>query len=382
MMLVQNNMYSNKLSLIIRTSFFVCVFFFFGTKETKAQFWKDDSISKKEGVFILPLLYYTPDTRFAAGAMGVYYFRTGDSTSELGRNTRLSYVKLLADYTQNEQLDIWSSWNIFSNQERYLFKGELRYRNFPDRYYGIGNNTPDDNMERYSYDFVSAKILALRQVYNKMFVGLDYLITYQYNFKYFDDKELKQGTVPGYKGGRSSALGFVYTYDKRDNVVSAWEGFLFEVSSYYNNKILGSNFDYTTVNVTFNRYVSIKPQHVLAFNSVANFNSNGVPFIEMAKAGNDDILRGYARNRYRDLNYVAAQVEYRYPIWKRFGGVVFTGIGDVFGKTSDLKFDLLKYTYGGGLRFAINKKERLNVRFDYGWGRDEHSFYITLTEAF
>lgn len=356
--------------------------FFLNTSSINAQFWKEDSVSKKEGIFILPLLYYTPDTRFAAGAMGVYYFRTGDTSSELGRKTRLSYIKLLADYTQNKQLDIWSSWNIFTNQEKYLFKGELRYRNFPDRYYGVGNNTPDANMETYSYDFVSAKLLGLKQIYNKMFVGLDYLITYQYNFKHSDNGELIKGTVPGYKGGVSSALGFVYTYDKRDNVVSAWEGYLFEVSSYYNNKVFGSNFDYATVNVTFNRYISLKPKHVLAINSVANFNSNGVPFIEMAKVGNDDILRGYARNRYRDLNYVAAQVEYRYPIWQRFGGVLFTGIGDVFGKTSDLQLNLLKYTYGAGLRFAINKKERLNVRFDYGWGRGEQSFYITLTEAF
>lgn len=124
------------------------------------------------------------------------------------------------------------------------------------------------------------------------------------------------------------------------------------------------------------------PNHVLAFNTVANFNSSGVPFIEMAKVGNDDILRGYARNRFRDLNYIASQAEYRFPLWRRVGGVLFAGVGDVFSKTSDLQWVLLKYTYGGGLRFAINKAERLNVRFDYGFGRGEQSFYITLTEAF
>ncbi len=33
-----------------------------------------DTISdEKNGVFVLPLLYYTPDTRWAAGAAGVYY---------------------------------------------------------------------------------------------------------------------------------------------------------------------------------------------------------------------------------------------------------------------------------------------------------------------
>jgi outer membrane translocation and assembly module TamA len=129
-------------------------------------------------------------------------------------------------------------------------------------------------------------------------------------------------------------------------------------------------------------YFNLGQNRILAFNTVGNFNTQGVPFIEMAKVGNDDILRGYARNRFRDLNFVATQAELRFPLWRRFGGVVFTGVGDVFQTPKDLRLDLLKYTYGTGLRFAINSKERLNVRFDYGWGRGEQSFYITLTEAF
>lgn len=348
-----------------------------------AQFWKNDTtVHKKEGFFVLPLLYYTPDTRFAAGLMGVYYFRTGDTLTQAGLDTRLSYVKLLADYTQNKQLDVWSSWNIFSNQERYLFKGEARYRNFPDRYYGIGNNTPDENVERYTYDFFSFKILGLRQIAKKLFVGMDYQLTHQYGFSYFDNKELVKGTVPGFRGGTSSALGCVLTRDMRDNVVNAHSGSLLELSSYFNSSYLGSSFDYINVNFTYNAYFNLGKNRILAFNTVGNFNTQGVPFIEMAKVGNDDILRGYARNRFRDLNFVATQAEFRFHVWKRLGGVVFTGVGDVFQSPKDLRLDLLKYTYGTGLRFAINSKERLNVRFDYGWGRGEQSFYITLTEAF
>jgi hypothetical protein len=62
--------------------------------------------------------------------------------------------------------------------------------------------------------------------------------------------------------------------------------------------------------------------------------------------------------------------------------VVFTGVGDVFRNPSDLSFSNLKYSVGAGIRFAINRKERLNVRFDYGFGRQNNSFYIMLTEAF
>src|SRR5690606_24165941 len=100
------------------------------------------------------------------------------------------------------------------------------------------------------------------------------------------------------------------------------------------------------------------------------------------KVGGDDILRGYAKNRYRDHHFAGTQVEYRFPLFWRLGMVTFAGIGDVFRKTSDLRINNLKYTYGAGLRFKVNTKERLNVRFDYGFGRKHNSFYITLTEAF
>ena len=102
----------------------------------------------------------------------------------------------------------------------------------------------------------------------------------------------------------------------------------------------------------------------------------------MANVGGDDMIRGYASNRFRDNHFLGAQIEYRFPLWWRFGMVVFTGVGDVYHTPSDIKLNTLKYTTGAGIRLAINTKERLNVRFDYGFGRKSNAFYIMLTEAF
>ena len=343
---------------------------------------KSDTISKKEGIFLFPLLYYTPDTRFAVGAVGVYYFNTGDTISQSGKDTRLSYVKMLSDYTQNRQLDIWSSWNIFTNQEKYLFKGEVRYRNFPDRYYGVGNSTTLAQKEYYSYDLFMFKLLALRQFRKKLFVGLDYHLSYEYNFKHEPGGELIGGSVTGYKGGLGSGVGAVLTYDTRDNVVNAHEGMLFELSSYVFNNAFGGNFNYTAINLTFNKYWELKENHVLAFNSVLKMNYGGVPFLDMARVGGDDLLRGYANNRFRDHHFAGFQFEYRFPVWWRFGMVVFTGVGDVFSTPKDIQFNTLKYSFGAGIRYAINRKERLNARVDFGLGRKSDAFYIMLTEAF
>ena len=126
-----------------------------------------DTISEdKNGLFALPLLYFTPDTRWAAGAAGVYYFKVKPSEANVTQ-PRVSYIQFLADYTQNKQLDTWASWHVFTQDENYLLKGDLRYRDFPDRFYGIGNNSREDDMERYYYDLLSFRpldeVAALKQ---------------------------------------------------------------------------------------------------------------------------------------------------------------------------------------------------------------------------
>lgn len=353
------------------------------SRSYQSFFDEEDSLNKKDGFFILPLLYYTPDTRFAYGLAGVYYFSTAKSFGKDVHPTRLSYIRLLGDYTQNQQFDIWSNWNIFTDQEKWLFKGDLRYRRFPDSFYGVGNDTKDEASEKYSYDYYSIKALFMRRVGEHTFAGFDFLFENEYNFTFQDpESSLALNQVEGARGGIGSAIGSVVTFDSRDNVVNAYEGQYAQFSAYFFLPELGSTFDFIYLDAVYNTYHELSPGHILATNAVAQFNFGEVPFLDLAKVGNDDILRGYARNRYRDHHFLAGQTEYRFPIYKRLGAVAFAGIGDVFSNPNDLSLNYLKYSYGAGLRFTINEKERLNVRFDYGFGRGENTFYFLVTEAF
>lgn len=337
--------------------------------------------SKKDGVVVIPLLYYTPDTRLAAGAAGVYYFRTAAGSLD-SVSPRLSYVQLLADYTQNRQLDVWSLWSIFTKAERYLIKGELRYRNFPDRYFGVGNATTLAQEERYSYDLFSFKLLAMRRFDRYWFAGIDYQLRHQFNFKQFSDGDLFNNRVTGANGGTGSAVGLVATYDDRDNIVNASSGHFFEFSSYWYRPGFGSDFNFSNYNLSYATYFKLPRKLVLGVNVVGRANFGDVPFLDMARVGNDDILRGYPANRFRDRNMYAFQSELRFPIYRRLGGVAFAGGGDVFATADDLSLQRFKYSIGTGLRYALNKKEKLNARIDVGLGREGPAFYISVAEAF
>jgi hypothetical protein len=336
---------------------------------------------QKKGVFVLPLLYYTPDTRWAAGAAGVYYFKIkGKNDDE--KETRVSNVQFLSDYTQNKQLDVWGQWNIFTRNENYLFKGELRFRNFPDRFYGIGNTSIKKNEERYEYNLFSFKTLALKKVYKSVFVGVDYHFEQEYDFKYTDGGALQTGTITGYDGGIQSAIGLVGIYDSRDNVINTFNGSLFEVSSYFYLPQLGSTFNFTFLNLTHQKFWQVKKKHIIAIQTKARYGFGQVPFLDMSQAGNDDMLRGYPKNRFRDVNFLGTQIEYRFPLFWRLGGVTFAGAGDVFAKHKDLSLNTVKYSIGAGLRFVVNPAERLNIRLDYGYGREGGYFYFIVAEAF
>lgn len=337
--------------------------------------------SEKSGVFAIPLIYYTPDTRWAFGAAGVYYFKIAPKEAHQ-KETRMSYIKFLADYTQNEQLDVWKVWNVFTRNENYLLKGELRYRNFPDKFYGIGNNSQYEDEEKYEYNLISIKNLFLKKVKPGFFAGLDYHFEYEYGFSYTPEKMLERGTITGYKGGIGSAIGAVAVIDTRDNIVNAYKGQLAEFSTYWYNNAFGSSFSFLALNGLYQKYWQIKKKHIIATQTKMRFSFGEVPFLDLSTLGDDDILRGYPKNRFRDNHFVATQVEYRFPLFWRFGMTTFVGGGDVFNTLKDLSLDQFKYSVGAGLRFVVNPAERLNLRFDYGYGREGGYFYIVVAEAF
>lgn len=341
----------------------------------------DTVVAHKNGFFFTPLLYYFPDTRWAFGGVGVYAFHLNDKEDTLDF-TRTSYVQFLADYTQNRQTDLWAYWSVFTRKERYYLKGELRFRNFPDRFYGIGNNTPKEALEMYSYNLLSIKSLFLRRVYQKYFIGFDYNFSNEYGFKLTEGGVLENGTITGYIGGIGSALGVVGIYDIRDNVINTYKGAYAELASYFYSRYFGSTFSFMDINGTYLKFWQLRPKHIIALQSRARFTFGNTPFLDLSVVGGDDLLRGYPRNRFRDNHFVGAQMEYRFPLFWRFGMVAFAGAGDVFSRPQDLSWRTTKYSLGLGLRILVNSAERVNLRIDYGIGSEGGYFYFAVAEAF
>ena len=91
----------------------------------------------------------------------------------------------------------------------------------------------------------------------------------------------------------------------------------------------------------------------------------------------------YFYGRFRDNNLLILQTEFRSQIYRRFGYAIFGGISEVSSSLSGFTVNNVKPNYGVGLRFLIDRKEKINLRLDYGIGIDGQSgFYISFGESF
>lgn len=113
------------------------------------------------------------------------------------------------------------------------------------------------------------------------------------------------------------------------------------------------------------------------------FSTGVVPFQSMPALGGAQRMRGFFDWRFRDDHMVAAQLEYRFPVWWRFGAAVFGGVGDVAPELDAFELGGLELAGGAGVRLALNPKDRVNLRFDFGaTSEGDANLYITLGEAF
>lgn len=344
---------------------------------------KDSADVKKSKLDIVPLpvLYFSPETNFGFGALVSLSFRLGSDAE----NTRKSNVQSYILYTLLGQVDATARYTLFTNQEKYIVNGRFSYLFFPEFFYGVGNKLPESNEELVSYRRVRVENRLLRKVSKKLFAGLQYRYVEMFQVKPKEGGLLATGQIPGSQGSRVSGLGAAVVFDSRDNILNSYKGAYLELSNYNYFSGLGSEFDYSNITIDLRKYFKLfdNRDHILAIQGFGNFTTGTAPYKELSELGGSTIMRGYYQGRYRENDYIAAQIEYRMPVWKRFGLVAFTGIGDVANEIGAFSFKDLKPSYGIGLRFKIDRANNTNIRVDYGLGIDGSSgFYLEIGEAF
>ncbi|UTW61089.1 BamA/TamA family outer membrane protein [bacterium SCSIO 12741] len=193
---------------------------------------------------------------------------------------------------------------------------------------------------------------------------------------------LSSGLIPGGEGGVTSGLGWEFQWDHRDKVYAPYKGHFVRLSMLFFDPAFASDFAFNHFTLDMRKYFNLGNNHVLAFQAYGEYNFGETPFNRMAQLGGQIIMRGYKIGTYRDQHLMAGQIEYRTPIWYFVGFTAFLGSGAVARNFNDFQTSNFRPTYGMGLRLALNRKERINLRLDYARGEYDGEFYLTLMESF
>ncbi|ABO22354.1 BamA/TamA family outer membrane protein [Shewanella loihica] len=339
--------------------------------------------SKTIDMSYLPTAYYTPEKKFGVGLLMVGLYKTDGAAPEEQPSSLVlnSFVSMNNSYGVEVE-----NMTFFNGGKQRLLLG-LELHNEASVYYGrgIADGNIDSNHHEFDEQLYSFTPRWMTQVADNYFVGVGVDFTYASADKF----TRVEGDIPLPSDGIlpsnfSSGLVVTSIYDSRDYRLNATKGWLFQLDAgLYQNSEYDSFAKYDLelanyIDLSTTSWLSQMPG-LIAWQVQGHFTSGDVPWNMLPDLGGSSAMRGYIKGRYRDKQMMMGQVEYRLPIFQRYGMVFWGGVGSVADKVSDLNDELLT-SYGTGFRFKI--KDNINLRLDVGVGENETNFYLNVNEVF
>lgn len=353
-------------------------FLLFGCLSLKAQFIQDTS--KNVRFLVVPILFKNPEVGFGAGISSSISFKTSNRYDTL---TRTSVIQGAGFYTTRHQNVQAIDATIYFPKERYIFLFRSTHTYFPDKFWGIGPKTNDKIWERYIYEHIYFNPHVKMQVAKHFFCGL--LAEFQNVFRiiYPDSGLFFASNFYGKHKYKVLGFGGSFGYDTRNNAFYPTKGVFLNTQITSFQKGFVSDYTFLKWQTDFRYFQKIAKGHILAF-QLYNYKTFGqTPLRDLASMGGQDNLRGFYLGRYRANNMITFITEYRVHLYNRWSACLFGGLGNVYNRSTELVSKNTKYSYGGGLRFAVLEKEKLHIRVDYGYYNKYNSgLYLTVGECF
>lgn len=359
----------------------------FGIKKTRS-----DTLPLKHpsGPFFTAIPYptYAIVTGFAGALPANISFYT--SKKEHGE---LSFFNNMFEYTQYKQTIYFTLSNLFFHHDQWELVGDWRYYNFPTNTYGLGTATLPSEIDPIDYSHLRFYELVMRQILPHFDVGAGYHLDYHWDIQ---DNGNDAGQPTGFqaygytKTSLSSGISVDLLYDSRNIVNNPNEGTYFNLQFRTFDKPFGSNSNWNSMIIEARKYVLLtkKWRTELAFWGYAWLTLDGhPPYLDLPSIGWDyynNTGRGYAAGRYRGLDMLYFETEFRFLIMRNgfLGGVVFFNL-ETFTEYPYTYFGSFQPGVGLGLRVKINKKTNSNSALDYGFGtHHSQGFAFNLNEVY
>ncbi|MCC5928711.1 MAG: BamA/TamA family outer membrane protein [Cyclobacteriaceae bacterium] len=340
------------------------------------SFAQNDSADAK--VFkAYPLAYYTPETRIAFELFAFYSFYAEEAE-------RKSNFRFFATYTQNNQYLFILPWQVYTRNEKQFHNGRLDYRFFPEYYYGIGNNTREENRELYDFNALTLQSKNLFKIDHQTYFGISSHFqslgtAISPDLELFDDVT----DMKGRNGYNYFAAGPSFMWDQRDHILCPTRGSFLDFNLLLGQGMAGNHeLKFAMLQFDYRKYHQLRPGITWANQFVAQITMGELPFRALPTLGGPYLHRGYYQGRFRDKHMMLYQTEYRQHVVGRIGFVAFASAGRVYNRLDKQIAQKIHPGGGVGLRFKISKNDQTNIRLDYSVTPDSKGLYIYFAEAF
>jgi len=341
------------------------------------NFINDTLILRKPKLTAYPYIFYTPETKLAFGAGGIFVFYT-DTTREL----RPSKIAFSGHYSTNRQYQFKIIPQFYFFKNKLFISLPTSYGYYVSKFFGTGEMQVEKGDEVYT-SFVFNATVNL-QTPALLFSSDRPGFLFDYNYTLIEDKKnnelLLNDSVTGSDGGNCMGVGYDAVWDNRDNIFYPSRGSYqyFKLTLY---PYMG-DYAFYSFELDVRKYFHLSDKGVLAYNFFYAATGGETPFYKIPALGGQYRMRGYFEGEFRNNSYATMQLEYRQFIFNRLGFVLFTGIGQVANSIIEYDFRNTKISYGAGLRYLFNKTEKINLRFDAAFGKETYGIYFGMEEAF
>lgn len=338
----------------------------------------DDEAQTQHGVDwgLLPGPFYTPETNAGLGMVlvGLYRPDAQDSSAPLSSLSLTGFASVSGAFgftLDNYSFFAGDRWRLFVNGEG---------QNLPTEYWGIGYKAGEaDRSFGYTAQAIELHPQLLRRVANASWAGLGWELAQMHASR------LQHGAANPILDTRegpnvfSSGASLHLLHDTRDFIPNPARGQVWSLDLSEYAPLLGSDTHYRDLRLHYGHYQRLDERDILAFEVHGELSGGEVPWSQLPSLGDTQRMRGYYAGRYRDHDALSTQLEWRHELVWRHGMTLWAGAGTLAPAPDQLGQHWLP-SAGAGYRFEF--KPRMNVRLDYGIGRDSSGFYFQVGEAF
>ncbi|MEJ2005582.1 MAG: BamA/TamA family outer membrane protein [Cyclobacteriaceae bacterium] len=326
----------------------------------------------------LPVVFSTPETGFGFGGGGQIFVPSQSNIY----NSRLSNILFTAIYTSNKQfiLDVKPQWYI--GQGDYFFDMAYKFKIYPNSFWGIGSETPEENEEIYDMTSHELRIAFLKRLPPNLNFGFEYVFQDHNVTEVEDGGLLAEGNIRGSEDAVISGLGFIFNLDTRDDIFAPLSGNLVQLGARISSEIFGGSSSFNKFNTDIRTYRPRGNKSIIAIQFYMENSFGDIPFQGLTWYGGGDRARGYFKGRFIDNQMYVLQGEYRLRFHPRWTAAGFALVGEVADIPRNFLSDF-KPAAGGGIRFKIKKDQATWIRLDVGVGKEQGAnIYFGVNEAF